>query len=129
MLSRSAFAPRKKNAPRPFWKVCEAFRQWVRGRPCACGGRNPNCGGNMEAAHVDYAGKGTPDAKGMGTKAADRFNIPLSHNCHGLQHQKGWPWFDKHILGGAGAGEKMAGEYWRAWPGRIQYERQLEGSR
>lgn len=27
------------------------------------------------------------------------------------------------------AAQQMAAEYWRAWPGRIQYERQLEGSR
>lgn len=71
----------------------------------------------MEAAHVDYAGKGTPDAKGMGSKVADRWQIPLSHNCHRLQHTKGWPWFDQHILGGIERGAMMASEYWRLWKG------------
>lgn len=71
----------------------------------------------MEAAHVDYAAKGTVEAKGMGSKVADRWQIPLSHNCHRLQHTKGWPWFDKHILGGIGRGEMMAAEYWRLWKG------------
>lgn len=129
MLPRSAFAPRWKNAPRPYWKVCEAFRQWLRGRPCACGGRNPDCGGHMEAAHVDYAAKGTPHAKGGKTKVADRWSIPLTRNCHRLQHLKGWPWFDRHVLGGERRGEQMSIDYWHAWPGRIAFERQQEGSR
>ncbi len=109
--------PRKRNAPRPAWKVCEAFLQWLRGRSCACKGRNQNCGGRMVAAHVDYAAKGTTEAKGTGTKVADRWAIPLSWYCHQLQHDKGWPWFDKHILGAAGAGEAMAAAYWRDWKG------------
>lgn len=122
MLARAAFAPRKKNAPRSFWKVNEAFRQWLRGRPCACGGRNSFCDGKIQAAHVDYAGKGTRDAKGTGTKVADRWSIPLSASCHMLQHNRGWPWFDITILGLAGAGEKLAAEYWNAWPGRRAWE-------
>lgn len=71
----------------------------------------------MVAAHVDYAAKGTADAKGASTKVADRWAIPLSWLCHQLQHDKGWPWFDAKILGAVGAGEKMAAEYWRKWPG------------
>lgn len=110
-------SPRRKNSKRPAWKVCDAFRQWLRGRPCACGGRNKDCDGAMVAAHVDYAAKGTPDAKGTGTKVADRWCIPLSDACHRLQHAKGWPWFDKNILGQAGAGELMAAAYWQRWPG------------
>jgi hypothetical protein len=109
--------PRKRNSPRPAWKVCASFLQWLRGRPCACGGRNPDCGGPMQAAHVDYAAKGTAEAKGMSSKVADRWAIPLSANCHRLQHDKGWPWFDVTILGLAGAGEKMAAEFWRLWKG------------
>lgn len=116
-IPRINTGPRRKNAPRPAWKVCDAFRQWLRGRECACRGSNPHCGGTMMAAHVDYAAKGTPDAKGTGTKVADRWCIPLSALCHQLQHDKGWPWFDKNILGGAQMGEKMAAEYWRLWKG------------
>lgn len=121
-MMRLNIKPRKQNSPRPAWKVADAFRQWLRGRPCACGGRNPDCGGQMQAAHVDYAGKGTADAKGAGTKAADRWCIPLSASCHDMQHRKGWPWFDQQILGGLSRGEMMAAEYWRLWPGRAKWE-------
>jgi hypothetical protein len=109
--------PRKRNAPRPAWKVEKSFHQWLRGRPCACAGRNPDCSGVMHAAHVDYAAKGTPEAKGMASKVGDRWAIPLSADCHHLQHAKGWPWFDTRILGGTGRGEMMAAEYWRLWKG------------
>lgn len=74
----------------------------------------------MIAAHVDGAAKGTPDAKGAGTKAADRWCIPLTDNCHRLQHAKGWLWFIANIL--MRDPEKMAAEYWKAWPGRAKWE-------
>lgn len=109
--------PRNRNAARPAWKACEAFLQWLRGRPCACKGRYPLCAGKIVAAHVDYAAKGTREAKGTGTKVADRWAIPLSYMCHDLQHDRGWPWFDKNILGAPGAGENMASAYWSAWKG------------
>lgn len=56
--------PRRKNAPRPAWKVAESYKQWLRGRPCAFEGGG-DCWGKIEAAH-------TPDplSKGMSTKAA-----------------------------------------------------------
>lgn len=112
--------PRKRNAPRPAWKVAEAFKQWLRGRDCACGGANPHCGGSMIAAHVDHAG-----GKGVGTKVADRHCIPLSDLCHKLQHQKGWRWFERNILRESAV--TMAGDYWHLWPGRRVWERkQLE---
>lgn len=114
--------PRVTKAPRPAWKVADQFRQWLRGRPCACGGRHMDCGGRMESAHVDYAAKGTRDAKGVSSKVADRWCIPLSETCHALQHRKGWPWFDQHILGGIGRAEMMAAEYWRLWPSRAKWE-------
>lgn len=120
-LKRSAFAPRKKNAPRPDWKVAEAFKQWLRGRPCACGGRNPQCFGKIQAAHG-------PDkaSKGMATKAADRHCMPLSERCHiGAQHTKGWHSFARDYLGGADP-LAICEEYWRAWPGRVEYERNLK---
>lgn len=122
ILGPSAFRNRHRNAPRPEWKVAGAFRQWLRGRPCACEGRNPDCGGPMRSAHVDYAGKGTPDAKGAGSKVADRWCIPLTDNCHRLQHGKGWPWFDARMLGGPGRGAMLAAAYWSAWPGRKAWE-------
>lgn len=115
-LGPAALRPRKKNRGRPEWKVADAFRQWLRGRPCACQGRNAGCGGLIRSAHVDYAGD-----KGVGTKVADSNCIPLSDNCHRLQHDKGWRWFDERILGGPGRGLMLSQEYWRAWPGRAAW--------
>lgn len=119
MLPRSAFAPRRKNAGRPAWKVARSYAQWLRGRPCAVA-KLGGCWGDMEAAH-------TPDpmSKAMGSKAADYNEIPLCHHHHDIQTRKGW----SAIGLTREAAQKMSAEYWRAWPGRIQHERQQEGSR
>lgn len=119
-LGPAALRPRKKNRPRPDWKVADAFRQWLRGRPCACQGRNPGCGGPVRSAHVDYAAKGTPDAKGTSTKVADRWCIPASENCHQLQHNIGWPEFERRFL--PAKADKLAAEYWDRWPARKKWE-------
>ena len=115
-------ARRHKNSPRPAWKIADAFAKWVRGWDCACEGRNPYCSGKTVAAHVDYAGKGTPDAKGMGTKAADRWLVPFSVICHKMQHDLGWPEFERRFLGGEGSAEKLAARLWQLWPGRRAWE-------
>jgi len=104
--------PRKRNSPRPAWKVAKAYHQFLRGRPCACAGRNPKCSGRMHAAHVPHKA-----SKGMGSKAADRWAIPLSEQCHlHTQHQIGWQSYAKLFLGGADP-VAMADAYWRAWQG------------
>lgn len=108
--------PRKKNAPRPAWKVATAYLQWLRGRPCAADG--VHCEGRIEAAHVDHAGD-----KGMGTKVSDRFAIPLCAGHHGRQHSRGWKTFEAECLGGKSA-VAIAHAYWNAWPGRIAWERE-----
>jgi hypothetical protein len=76
--------PRKRNAPRPAWKVERAYRKWLLGRPCAVADLG-GCWGRMEAAH-------TPDpmSKGVGTKAADYNCIPLCAAHHKLHTDKGW---------------------------------------
>lgn len=122
MLPRAAIRPRKRNAPRPTGKSARGFLQWLRGRSCACQGNNPDCEGKIEAAHVDYAAKGTSEAKGTRTKVADKWAIPLSSNCHRLQTNKGWRWFEPRFLGKVGAGAEMAADYWRLWPGRPKWE-------
>lgn len=112
MLARSAIRPRHTNAPRPAWKVAEAFKQWLRGRPCAfehLGG----CEGKMEAAHV-----ADPHTKGMGTKAADRWCLPACQHHHREHTFKGWS-----ALGiTRDQGHQMAEAYWNAWPGRKAWE-------
>lgn len=111
-MLRVDISPRRKNAPRPAWKVEKAFHQFLRGRPCACKGRNPKCSGKMQAAHVPHKA-----SKGTGTKAADRWAIPLSEHCHlHTQHQIGWPAFAKLFLGGADPCD-LAEAYWTQWKG------------
>jgi hypothetical protein len=128
MLARRAFAPRHRNAPRPAWKVASSYLAWLRKRPCyladhragGCGlmpGRKP-----VEAAHVDHGGD-----KGTGTKASDRFAIPLCPRHHDEQSGKigsfrnrgGWPSFE--LKYGFKAVE-VAAAYWNAWPGRREWE-------
>lgn len=116
MLRASAFKPRKQNAPRPAWKVAEAFKQWLRGRPCACGGKSPHCMGPIQSAHVPVPGE-----KGISTKVADRHCIPLSYGCHELQHKIGWVSFTISYLRGSDP-LRLSDAYWRAWPGRAKWE-------
>lgn len=99
-------APRKRNAPRPEWKVNAAYLQWLRGRACFRSG--PQCSGKIEAAHTP-----DPASKGMGTKAADRNAIPLCQFHHGLHTFKGW----SAIGLTREAAQAAADAYWRAWPG------------
>lgn len=98
--------PRKRNAPRPAWKVETAYKQWLRGRACFRAGSD--CRGKVECAH-------TPDpmSKGMGTKAADRNAIPLCQHHHGEHTRKGWS-----AIGLTRETAHAAGNaYWRQWPG------------
>lgn len=99
--------PRKRNAPRPAWKVAKAYHQWLRGRPCAVA-KLGGCDGRMEAAH-------TPDpmSKGMGTKAADYNAIPLCTHHHGMHTGQAW----SKIGLTRETAQKMAAEYWRLWNG------------
>ena len=120
MLSRSAFASRHKNAGRPAEKRAPRYLQWLRGRRCFLHDKG-GCAGKMEAAHVDHAG-----GKGIGTKVADKFAVPMCSHHHSESHRIGRNTFEaRHRINLLAAAEA----YWRAWPGRIQYERQLEGSR
>jgi len=115
MLSRSAFAPRRKNAGRPDHKSAPGFLQWLRGRPCSLE-RHPNhvCEGPVVAAHVDHGGD-----KGMGTKVSDKFCIPMCDAAHRLQHTVGWRTFETRF--GFSALE-YARQYWTRWPGRSKWE-------
>ena len=106
-MIRVDIRPRKRNAPRPAWKVAKAYHQWLRGRPCAkeaAGG----CWGRMEAAHTP-----DPGSKGMSTKAADHNAIPLCQGHHKLHTDKGW----SAIGLTRETAQAMAAAYWRAWSG------------
>lgn len=128
-------ASRRKNAPRPAWKVADAYRQWLRGRPCylenhragGCGLGDPPRNTPIEAAHVDHGGD-----KGMGSKASDRFCIPLCQRHHDEQSGKigsfrqrgGWKTFE--LKYGFDA-VQVAAEYWLRWPARRQWEDERDG--
>lgn len=123
-------SPRKRNAPRPAWKVADQFHQWLRGRKChldghragGCGEGDPPRRTPVEAAHVDHGGD-----KGMGTKASDCFAIPLCQRHHDEQHGKigafrnrgGWKSFE--LKYGFSAVD-VARSYWQRWPGRRDWE-------
>ncbi len=118
MLSRSATKSRlsrTRDEKRPAWKIAEAFLQWLRGRPCAVYGCST--GAKMQAAHVPGGDAGT------GTKASDRFAIPLCAEHHRNQHDMGWKTFAARLLGGRDP-VALAAAYWRAWPGRAAWERE-----
>ena len=103
--------PRKRNAPRPPWKVEKAYHQWLRGRPCAMHQeqhRYGPCDGRMEAAHTP-----DPASKGTGTKAADHNAIPLCQRHHKLHTDKGWS-----ALGLNRESAQALGDiYWSRWKG------------
>lgn len=117
--------PRKRNAPRIAEKSAPGFLQWLRGRDCLAAthrraGLPGQCEGKIEAAHVDYAG-----GKGIGTKVADRYAVPLCSYHHQLQHNSGWPPFERAIFSIEGFAKAAAEALWRAWPGRMAWERKL----
>lgn len=125
-------APRKRNAPRPAWKVAESHLAWIRKRACYLAGHPAGgCGGMpgrkpIEPAHVDCAG-----GKGMGSKVADFYVIPLCARHHDEQHGKigsfrqrgGWATFQ--LKYGFDA-VKVAAEYWRLSPHRHKWEAENE---
>lgn len=118
---RVNLAPRRKNAPRPDWKVADAYKKFLRGRECYLDGRGCGWGEFRRPSFVEAAHVPGGDA-GMGTKASDHFCIPLCQRHHDEQHGKigafsqrgGWPTFQ--LKYGFDA-VKVAAEYWRKWSG------------
>lgn len=123
-------SPRRTNASRPAEKSAPQYLAWLGKRKCylakhragGCGLGDPPRKSPVEAAHVDHGGD-----KGMGTKASDRFAIPLCQRHHDEQSGKigefrqrgGWPTFQlKYGFNAVNEAER----YWRAWPGRAAWE-------
>lgn len=66
----------------------------------------------MHAAHVPHSA-----SIGVGTKAADRYCIPLTYGCHiDTQHRIGWPEFARLYLGGDDP-VALSDAYWKLWKG------------
>lgn len=68
----------------------------------------------VRACHVDYAG-----GKGMATKVADKFAVPMCDGHHGEQH-RGWKTFEAKYRINCLA---LSAEFWLRWPGRPAWER------
>lgn len=110
---------RHRNAGRPPEKDARGFLQWLRGRPCIFEQIDPHgCEGKFEAAHLDFAG-----GKGVSSKVADRFAVPMCSGHHRTQHNMGWQSFMALMKVTAGDMLAAAENYWRAWPGRAAWER------
>jgi hypothetical protein len=118
---RVSTKPRRQNSHRAdSVKRCAPFLQWLRGRGCLflyC----HDCEGKIEAAHIDFAGD-----KGMGTKVSDRFAVPMCAHHHKQQHAMGWQTFMDTRKVRASVILAAADSYWRAWPGRIAWQRKLD---
>jgi hypothetical protein len=106
--------PRRRNSMKAdATKRCPSHIQWLRGRPCAVASFN-SCMGPVQAAHVDHGGD-----KGVGTKASDRFAIPLCFGHHNEQHAHGWETFEAKYRFDA---LRAADAYWLASPHRAKFE-------
>ena len=114
-LSRSAFAPRKKNSGKQHeGRRFPSHLQWVRGRPCILEGRAGHiCNSKIRACHVDDAG-----GKGMSLKVADYHTVPGCDCAHDEMHRGAKTWQTKYgiIL------KDAAKAYAKASPHRHQWE-------
>lgn len=111
-MTRVNLSPRHRNSPRPASKNAPAFLQWLRTKNCCIGG---TCAGRIEAAHVRTGTDG-----GMGSKPSDRYAIPMCASHHAEQHMAGEATFsERHNVNM----KSMADHFWRAWPGRIAWEK------
>jgi hypothetical protein len=113
--------PRKRNAPRIAEKSAPGFLQWLRGRSCIFAFLAGDCGGKIEAMHLDFAG-----GKGVGTKVADQYAVSSCAKHHALQHSLGWDTFCKRTGIYKDSLLVAANHFWRTWPGRAAWERKLE---
>lgn len=109
--------PRKRNSGRPPEKDAPQFLQWLRKRECVFANHG-GCEGKIEAMHLDFAG-----GKGTGTKVADKFSLPGCSGHHYRQHTKGWATFLREMGATKEALLAAADAFWRAWPGRLAWEK------
>lgn len=108
---------RHQNAGRPPVKDAPGFLAYVRQRPCILA-HTGECRGKVRACHWDEAGD-----KGMATKVADQWSLPMCDGHHQEQTDVlGWPKFQEKYRFSAKA---FCETLWRAWPGRVAWLRKL----
>jgi hypothetical protein len=106
-----------RNAGRPAEKDAPGFLSWIRQRPCILDNTG-ECVGKVRACHWDEAGD-----KGMATKVADKWALPMCDGHHAEQTDVlGWPKFQIKYRFKA---EAFCTQLWQAWPGRIAWLRNL----
>jgi hypothetical protein len=116
-MFKPSLQPRHRNSGRPPEKSAPQFKEWLRKKwGCVFAGHG-ECGGKIEAMHLDFAG-----GKGMGTKVADRFSVPACSGHHGTQHRIGWSTFVALMATSKERLLEAAGDYWHLWPGRRSWE-------
>jgi hypothetical protein len=116
-MFKPSLQPRHRNSGRPPEKSAPQFKEWLRKKwGCVFAGHG-ECGGKIEAMHLDFAG-----GKGMGTKVADSFCLPSCSVHHHRQHTKGWATFLREIGATKEALLATADKLWRTWPGRVKWE-------
>lgn len=120
MMLRVDTRPRRRNAARPAEKDAPAYLKWLRGRSCFLSQRG-GCMGKIEAAHVYGGGD-----RGMSTKCRDSNAIPMCSEHHRIQHAWGWKTFEANYGYAPGDAKLAADAYWKAWPGRLAWERKFE---
>lgn len=108
---------RHTNAGRPAEKSAPGFLAFVRQRPCILD-HTGECRGKVRACHWDEAGD-----KGMGTKVADKWSLPMCDGHHQEQTDVlGWPKFQVKYRFNA---REFCEQLWRAWPSRLRWENSL----
>lgn len=70
---------------------------------------------------MEFAHGPDPATKGMGTKSSDTVGMPLTSNCHRLQHTIGWPAFARSFLPSPDP-RVVCDAYWRQYPKRAEWE-------
>lgn len=117
LAARLSTKRRHRNAGRPPEKDAPGFLAWLRLRPCILE-HSGECWGKVRACHWDEAGD-----KGMATKVADKWSLPMCDGHHGEQTDVlGWPDFQTKYRFGA---EAFCRKLWQDWPGRIEWLRRL----
>jgi hypothetical protein len=108
---------RHKNAGRPPEKDAPKFKEWLRKKHDCAFHLAGDCGGKIEAMHLDFAG-----GKGVGSKVADSFCLPCCSKHHRRQHDRGWITFLREMAVTKDDCLYSSDKLWREWPARYKWE-------
>jgi hypothetical protein len=95
-------------------QVNEQYLRMIRQLPCVCCAHMPSEGHPNDAAHIRYADAAAcKPITGVGTRPDDKWSLPLCHDCHMNQHDRGAEriWWEKRHLNPI----RICQELWDAW--------------